>query len=326
MRTRHPMGALSTITLIMVCAFSLIFIRTSLAQNPVLSSAVDEVPPDTARGAEPFTFNGVTWRNKQVFIERARCSTRVLSLDEQERIERPTERPPSLPSGSITTASPTGPIQVHFHIIRAANGTDGHVTIQTIQDQIAVLNAAFSTTPFQFQLASVDRRNNDNWFNAGPDSLAEAKMKRSLHLGTAEELSIYTLNVPGGLIGSATFPWDYAAHPRLDGISILYSALPGGTAVPYNEGDVAVHNVGHWLGLYHTFQGGCHTPGDSVSDTHEERDPNFACNLGRNTCNDAGQDPIQNYMDYSDDACMFEFTPGQSARMDLQWSQYRAGH
>jgi len=151
-------------------------------------------------------------------------------------------------------------------------------------------------------------------------------MKRSLHLGTAEELNIYTLNVPGGLIGSATFPWDYAAHPRLDGISILYSALPGGTAVPYNEGDVAVHNVGHWLGLYHTFQGGCHTPGDSVSDTHEERDPNFACNLGRNTCNDAGQDPIQNYMDYSDDACMFEFTPGQSARMDLQWSQYRVGH
>jgi hypothetical protein len=325
MRTRHLFGVLATITLIMVCAFSLTFIRTSLAQKRVLSSAVNEVPPDTDRGDEPFTLNGVTWRNKGVFIERARCSTRVLSLDEQERIERPTERPPSLPSGSITTASPTGPIQVHFHIIRAANGTDGHVTIQTIQDQIAILNGAFSTTPFQFQVASVDRRNNDNWFNAGPDSLDEAKMKRNLHLGTAEELNIYSVNLPGGNIGSATFPWDYIAHPRLDGISVLYSALPGGSAAPYNEGDVVVHNVGHWLGLYHTFQGGCHTPGDSVSDTREESSANFGCNIGRNTCNDSGPDPITNYMDYSDDSCMFEFTFGQSARMDSQWSQYRAG-
>jgi len=326
MRKRYLLGIFATLSLMAALNVGLVINQTSLAQTSAPTTSGDEVTPDADPANQPFTINGVTWRNKRVFIERARCSTRVPSLDEQERIERPTKPSGELPGDVITTSAPTGPIQVHFHVIRAANGIDGHVTNQTIQNQIAILNAAFSTTAFQFQLASVNRRNNDNWFNSGPDSLEEAKMKRNLHLGTAEELNIYSVNMPGGNLASATFPWDYAAHPRLDGISIHYSALPGGTAAPYNEGDVVVHHVGHWLGLYHTFQGGCHTPGDSVSDTREESSANFGCNIGRNTCNDAGPDPITNYMDYSDDSCMFEFTFGQSARMDSQWNQYRSGH
>ncbi|KAI8802598.1 metalloprotease [Cladochytrium replicatum] len=229
-----------------------------------------------------------------------------------------------------TLATTAISIPVYYHVINKGAGvSNGNVTTTQINNQISVLNADFAPYGVSFTLTAVDYTTNNNWFNTvGPSTTVQTTMKSTLRKGGKDALNIYSVGFASGagagLLGYATFPSDYAGNPKDDGVVILYSSVPGGTAVPYNLGRTATHEVGHWLGLYHTFQGGCSGNGDFVADTPAEASPAFGCPTGRDTCTAAGIDPITNYMDYTDDSCMNQFSAGQAARIAAQWTTYRA--
>jgi hypothetical protein len=253
-----------------------------------------------------------------------RCMTKQPTFREADKIEKALKAKQAgaaKPGGGGSTAVTGGTIDVYFHVIH--QGGWGKLTAEEIALQIAVLNAGFAGTGWSFRLVETDWTDNATWFAMGYGSTAEVNAKTALRKGTADDLNIYTANPGGGLLGWATFPSSYASSPSQDGVVLLYGSLPGGSASPYNEGDTATHEVGHWMGLYHTFQGGCSKNGDYVSDTPPQRTPGYGCPVGQDSCAKGGLDPIENFMDYSDDACMNRFTKGQDDRMDAVFSAYR---
>ena len=224
-------------------------------------------------------------------------------------------------------------VDVHMHVITRNNGRGG-VTESQVEQQIRVLNTAFagrsanSTSPtvFRFRLTSLDYTRNTDWYNwSDPevDAGDDREAKRALHRGGWDDLNIYVAGLQDGLLGYATFPFDTAL--RRDGVVLLNESLPGGSAAPYNLGDTATHEVGHWLGLYHTFQDGCEAPGDYVPDTPFQDDGEniFECDEALNTCPQPGRDPVHNFMSYGDDPCLDRFTSGQAVRMALIWALFR---
>lgn len=244
-------------------------------------------------------------------------SPAVVDRQEQDRSAKKKERALKGQAANVTG----GVVNVYFHVI--TNGSQGALRDSEIASQMRVLNNAFGPWGWSFQLAGTDRTSNAVWFNDCDAN--EVAMKSALHQGTGADLNVYTC-VPGPYLGFSSWPVNYHSRPDLDGVVILYSSLPRGDEPNYNEGDTATHEVGHWFGLYHTFQGGCSNRGDYVDDTPAEKTPAFECPIGRDTCGrDPGLDPIDNFMDYSYDACMFQFTAGQDARMDEMFTTYRFG-
>ncbi|MFQ6172772.1 zinc metalloprotease [Oryzobacter sp. R7] len=216
---------------------------------------------------------------------------------------------------------PVATIDVYFHVI--SDGTNGQLTQQQVVDQVDVLDDAFASSGFRFTLKAVTRTTSSAWYTAlARGSQEEQDMKVALRQGDMGDLNIYSADLSAGLLGWATFPT--SSYNVNDGVVLRDTSVPGGSLANYNKGDTGTHEVGHWLNLYHTFQGGCSAPGDYVDDTPAEASPAYQCPTGRDSCAAAGLDPIRNFMDYTYDTCMDHFTRGQGSRMRLAWLAYRA--
>lgn len=161
-------------------------------------------------------------------------------------------------------------------------------------------------------------------------SNSDATLKNLSHWPAEKYLNLYVVeriqskNQNGEIVdlyGYATPPWNLGTFPFRDGVVIERSSF-GLTTGDANLGRTATHEIGHWLGLFHTFESGCLNTdckknGDACCDTPPASAPSFSCSI-KNSCNTDNPDlvdQIQNYMDYSPDACMNMFTQDQSNRM-----------
>lgn len=274
-------------------------------------TATDQVPPTLLQ-------SGVPGGTPRCGMDEPDPATRA-AVDATDAADAAAEA-----SSGVAASSSKRTIPVVFHVIRYANPPDGHlsgnVPRKRLVRQIRVMNDAYAKTAFRFTLKKITRTTNNNWFYMDKGSRAEKRAKNALHAGGKGTLNVYTTGTLTYL-GWGTFPWWNSG--KQDGIVINYGTLPGGWQDHYDQGDTLVHEAGHWLGLYHTFQGGC-SGGDKVGDTAAEASPAFGCPGGRDTCTgQAGNDPIRDYMDYTYDSCMNRFSTGQRRRMKRVTTRYR---
>lgn len=259
-------------------------------------------------------------------------------------------------------------IPVCFHVLIREDNVTGNISDAILQQQLDDLNTAYGATSccdeslgwclglkarnqhcsiksgFTFAFARMngsDLVDGETVPSVGPDACITRTvdefwsrgrnifdMKSTLHKGNAKVMNVYYQKIASGSLGKAQFPWEYAGQPEQDGVAVLYTTISNGTLLNYNEGDTTVHEAGHWLGLLHTFSGGCRK-GDGVADTASEASAFSGCTVQlsnlRNSCSDDdGPDPIFNFMNYGYDQCMYLFTPGQVELMHACYQYFRA--
>lgn len=238
-------------------------------------------------------------------------------------------------------------IPVVVHVIH--NGGAENISDAQIQSQIDVLNEDFRKitgtngdgngvdTKIEFCLAKIspDGHCTDGIVRVQSALTNHLTYQRSLlkqlsYWDNTRYLNMYvvkSINGNSGTAGYSSFP---GGPPDEDGIVVRYNYFGRtGTVAAGTNGRTTTHEISHWFGLYHTFNNGCGTDtctdGDYICDTPPAANPNYGCPTVNSCSNDFPDvnDQIENYLDYSDDACKNMFTAGQKARMDATLNTFR---
>ncbi|WBM75189.1 M43 family zinc metalloprotease [Saprospira grandis] len=238
-------------------------------------------------------------------------------------------------SGQANSSRSVITIPVVVHVVY--NTTAQNISDAQILSQIQVLNEDFrrtnsdadnkwaqaADTEIEFCLATVDPNGNattgiTRTYTSVSSFSTNDAMKYSSQGGkdawpTDQYLNMWVCNISGGILGYAQFPGsgDFATDGVVMGYK--YFGTVGQATAPFDGGRTATHEVGHWLNLRHIWGDGACGQDDFVGDTPESDAANYGCDAGHRSCGSA--DMVENYMDYSDDACMNLFTAGQKARM-----------
>jgi len=229
------------------------------------------------------------------------------------------------------------PVVVHVvYKTTAQNVSDAMIQAQidVLNEDFRKLNADAANTPSVFAPLVADCELNFCLAQRDPNGNATTGIERRLTSTTSfstndavkyyssgglnawnssQYLNLWVCNLGNGILGYAQFPGGAAAT---DGVVLLYSSLPGGSAAPYNLGRTATHEVGHWVNLRHIW-GDATCGNDQVSDTPLHNTANYGCPSypHYSTCSGSPVEMTMNYMDYTDDACMYMFTTGQKTRL-----------
>lgn len=221
-------------------------------------------------------------------------------------------------------------IPVVFNVLYRT--TAQNVSLAQLQSQIAVLNEDFAATNADYNLTST--YNSVKSGNIGIRFVLDAVNRRSTTKSSwstndamkksaqgiaptspTTKLNVWVCNMGGGILGYAQFPGGSSAT---DGVVLDDNATgrTGTAAAPFNKGRTATHEVGHWMNLRHIW-GDATCGNDQVGDTPTHNTANYGCPAAGHlsTCAGTPVEMTMNYMDYSDDACMYMFSAGQKTRM-----------
>lgn len=207
-----------------------------------------------------------------------------------------------------------------------------NVSDAQLQSQITVLNQDFSATnsdynnsstfnsvksgniAIRFVLDQIKRKSTTTTSWSTNDAMKKSA-KGIVPTSPTTKLNIWVCNMGGGILGYAQFPGGSAAT---DGVVLDDNATGtvGTAAAPFNKGRTATHEVGHWMNLRHIW-GDATCGNDLVGDTPTHNTANYGCPAAghKSTCTGTPVEMTMNYMDYTDDACMYMFSAGQASRM-----------
>jgi PKD repeat protein len=236
----------------------------------------------------------------------------------------------------------TIPVVVHvLHI-----GGSENISDEQVESQIAIMNEDYGKisgsngdgsgvdTKVRFCLAKIDP--NGHCTNGivrvfssltNHQTFERAFLKQLSFWDNTRYMNIYLVkSISGGVLGYSSFP---GGPPDEDGMVVRHDVFGNIGTASSSLGRTASHEIGHWFGLYHTFNNGCGTDvcldGDYVCDTPPQASPSFSC-ATLNTCsNDVPDVPDlkENYMNYTPDACKDMFTEGQKLRIQATLDSIR---